>query len=58
MGAESVGAPGARVCGVGAAWILLESHLPSKAAGVGVSFSWNRGMSLDLIGSFPPVCDN
>ena len=29
-----------------------------QGGGGGVSFSLNRGRSPDLIGSFPPVCDN
>lgn len=58
VGRRSAGAPGGRVCGY---WSCLDpsgTHLPSKAVGVGVSFSLNRGKSPDLIGSCPPVCGN
>lgn len=57
-GEGQLGPRGAMCVAVGAAWILLESHLPGEAAGMGVSFFLNRGKSPDLIGSCPPVCDN
>ena len=53
MGWKPAGAPGASVA-VGAAWILLESHLTKRQGWF--SSSLNRDKSPDVIGSFPPIC--